>query len=629
MLPRTPRRSYLDWVADKKAGQTSGDCYAVGDILDTAHDVGQLNGTALFGLHGAEPAIFNDYVEVTNGADIAAMPGFHESDWEDEGSKAHYVDLICRWNRHIDRSKFEGERMPWPDIITSDGVSVRTPRFTRALRGGFATPTNLPRGRYEYYEIKPDSPTGQTAGIIKLNRLAELYGPRKYRVRHKPGDFYPEGGTTQIPLPINSALAYLVCVLILRLRLTAVRIFLTVRRPFPGLLLYRVCVEIDTDDKRKQQTLAKALAKHIMAAYVITSIADEKIVQPLLKELGDYRFDGDALPRIRCAFDVVDELRPWTGDLADAMYMRGLAYPGEEWMLCSDEAFYQALVTPPYLGPTVDSLWGALRRQAETWAEFLAGKQGKAALQNEVIFKAEEMRRLAESANPGLKDVADAVLRWMGENKAATIALILLPLVVTAGVAALIEAGVLAGAVLAGELTAVEGTSMAIAGNIGRIAMTESVAGAAISTDVAAVSAFRGFQTVAQVAGQIGGLGTAANTNAIASALPHVGTAARGIAAAAAGITLMTMSTQARAATSGAAQGVTSTPSAGTVIAQHTSGLYLVRPLGTPRGDDLNRRPAKGRLINLREHSEVPAPAGRPEPPARLQARYLGRVVIS
>lgn len=618
-------------MADRKARTTSGNCYAVGDILDTAHDVGQLNGTALFGLHGAEPAIFNDYVETTNGLDIAAMPGFHDSDWEDAGSKSHYVDLMCRWNQHIDRAKFEAERMPWPDIVTSDGVSVRTPKFLKVLRpaGSRVAPPKLPRGRYEYYEIKPDSPTGRAAGIIKLNRLAELYGPLRYRVRHKPGEFYPEGGATEIPLVMTGAFVYLLCVLMLRMRLAAVRVFLTVRRPFPGLLLYKICIEIDIDDERKDQVLAKALAKHIAAAYVITSIADEKIVQPLLKELGDYKFEGDPLPRIRCAFDVVDQLRPWTGDLADAMYMRGIAYPGEEWMICCDEAFYQALITPPYRGPTVDSLWQALRTQAETWAEFLGGKRAKAALQNEVIFKAEEIGRLAESAYPGVKEVADGVLKWMGENKAATIAIILLPLVVTAGVAALVEAGVLAGAVLAGELTAAEGTSLAIAGNVGRIAMTESVAGAALSTDVAAVSAFRGFQTAAQVAAQIGSLGTAANTNAIASALPHVGTVVRGISAAAAGITLMTVSTQARAATSGSSQGATSTPATGTVIAQHTSGLYLVRPLATGRGDDLNPRPGKGKLINLREHSEVPAPTGRPEPPARLSARYLGKVSVS
>lgn len=614
-------------MADAKAGgTTSGNCYSIGEVLDTAHDVGQLNGTALFGLHGAEPAIFTDYVEVTNGASIAAMPGFHESDWEDEGSKTHYVDLMCRWNQHIDRAKFEAERMPWPDIVTSNGVSVHVPVITRALRELGKTPQPR-RGRYEYYEIKPDSPTGLAAGVIKLNRLDALY--KKYRIRHKPGDFYPEHGSTTIALPMTSAFVYLVCVLMLRLKISGLRIYLSVRRPFPGLLLYKICVEIDTDDQRKQQALAKAVAKHLTAAYVITSIADQKIVQPLIKELGDYKFEGDPLPRIRCAFDVIDELKPWTGNLADAMYMRGIAYPGEEWMLCCDEAFYQSLVTPPYLGPTVDSLWDKLRTQAESWAEFLAGKRGKAALQNEVIFKAEQMRQMADSANPGLKDVANIALRWMSENQVATVALILLPLVITAGVAVLVEAGVLAGAVLAGELTAAEGTSMAIAGNVGRIAMTESVASAAISTDVAAVSAFRGFQTVAQVAGQIGGLGTAANTSAVAGALPHVTTAIRGISAAAAGITLMTMSTQARAATSGSSGGATSTPSEGRIIAQHTSGLYLVRPLSTPRGSDLHARPAKGKLINLREHSVVPAPTGKPEAPQRLQARYLGKVVIS
>jgi hypothetical protein len=159
--------------------------------------------------------------------------------------------------------------------------------------------------------------------------------------------------------------------------------------------------------------------------------------------------------------------------------------------------------------------------------------------------------------------------------------------------------------------------------------MTESVTSFAVSSEAATVSAFRGFQTVGQLAGQMGGLGTAANMNAIGSALPQVSQVVKGIAAAAAGITLMTSSTQARAATSGSSQGATTTPATGALIAQHTSGLYLVRALASVRGDTFNPPPAKGKLIDLREHASLPAQPGRPEPSGRMQTRYLGKVVIS
>ncbi|SBT39149.1 hypothetical protein [Micromonospora auratinigra] len=622
---------------------TSGGCFAVGELLDASKDYGQLNGTAIFGLDIAEKVIFEHYVVVTNQAAFLQAV-LDERDWPDHGGKRTYCEMLARHNKHVTVEQLMAERMKWPDIVTHDGVSA--PPVAALINSLILNPGRpggprpaLPRGRYEFYEIKPDSDTGLEAGKEKLADIGRVY--RKYRLPYRPGDYYPPyRPEVKIPLPVNRVFVMLCGTLLARHGITAIRLALKVRRERRGLLLYKICVEMDSEDRRELRTLTKALAKHIMAVYVYC-LAPERF-KDLQRELGDTSFEGDAVPRIRCTFDAIDPLRPFQAGIAEAMFQRGLALPGEQWLLVCDEAAYRQLVPLP--GPTVDTLWDRFRTQAEAWAELLGGKRGVSMLRQDVLVKVEELARLANAAVPGLKEFANAVLRWISDHPYLTVALVVVPVVVTGGLAVAIDAGLLVGGALAAaELSGGELVGVNMIGGLGRTALPQVVVEAGSGAQVAAATASRGaaltFQEVALA--QVGGAGTAANTTstvvpllttAMRAAAPVVKTAA----AAAGGIAVLTFSTQAYAGpsappTPGAApppQTTVTAPDPRHLIAEVTSGVYLVRALAAHRGA---RDAVKGELINIHDYGQTRDATDLstfPERPAPLKVRYLGRVSV-
>ncbi|RKN47661.1 hypothetical protein [Micromonospora endolithica] len=626
------------------ANTTSGGCYTVGELLDASKDRGQLNGTQVFGLDIAEKVIFEHYVTVTN---HAAFPQavLDERDWPDHGGKRNYCEMLARRNKHVTVERLMAERMRWPDIVTHDGVSA--PPIVAIINslvlhpGRPAAPRPaLRRGRHEFYEIKPDSDTGIERGKEKLKDIIRVY--RKFELPYRPGDYYPPyGKNVKIPLPVNRLFAVLCGTLLARHGMTAIRLALHVRRERSGLLLYKICVEMDSDDRRRQQTLSKALAKHILAVYVYC-LAPERF-RDLGQELGDTSYEGDAVPRIRCAFDVIEQLKPFNARIEEAMFQRGLALPGEQWLLVCDEAAYRQLVPLP--GPSVNTLWAQFRRQAEAWAELLGGKQGVTMLRQDVLVKVEEMARLANGVVPGLREFADAVIRWMSAHPYLTVALVVVPVVVTGGLAVAIDAGLLVGGALAAaEISGGEIVGANMIGGLGRAALPQLVVEAGSGTQVAAATASRGvamtFQEVALA--QAGGAGAAANTTsnvvpllttAMKAAAPVVKTAA----AAAGGIAVLTFSTQAYAGTPvppaatpapEQPQTTVTAPDPRHLIAEVTSGVYLVRALAAHRGP---RDAVKGDRINVHDHGQTRADRdlfASPEPPAPLHVRYLGRVTV-
>ncbi|PTA47812.1 hypothetical protein [Micromonospora sp. RP3T] len=624
---------------------TAGGCYRVGELLDAAKDRGQLNGTQIFGLDVAEKVIFEHYVVVTNQAAFAQAL-LDERDWPDSGRKRPYCEMLARRNPHVTVEQLMAERMQWPDIVTHDGVSA--PPIVALVnslllhpgRPGATRPA-LARGRHEFYEIKPDSETGLSRGVEKLTNIVAVY--RKFRLPYRPGAHYPPyDRPMRIPLPVNRAFVALCGTLLARHGITAIRLALQVRRERPGLLLYKICVEMDSADRRALRTLTTALAKHILAVYVYC-LAPHRF-KDLREELGDTSYEGDAVPRIRCAFDVIEPLRPFTARIDEAMFQRGLALPGEQWLLVCDETAYRQLVPLP--GPTVDRLWEQFRRQAETWAELLGGRRGVTLLRQEVLVRIEEMARLANGAVPGLKEFADRVLRWISEHPYLTVALVVVPVVVTGGLAVAIEAGLLAGGALAAaELSGGELVGANMIGGLGRTALPQVVVEAGSGAQVAAATASRGVVTTFQevALAQVGGAGAAANTTSnvvplLTTAMRAAAPVARNAAMAAGGIAVLTFSTQAYAAPSapptaaGADQPQPRTevtaPDPKRLIAEVSSGVYLVRALAAHRGP---RDPVPGELINIHDYGQT-RDAGDlstfPERPAPLKVRYLGRVSV-
>ncbi len=212
---------------------TSGGCYTVGELLDASKDRGQMNGTVIFGLDVAEKVIFEHYVTVTNQA-AYLQAVLDERDWPDHGGKRNYCEMLARRNKHVTVEQLMAERMQWPDIVTHDGVSAPpVASIINALilgpSGATAPRPALPRGRHEYYEIKPDSDTGLERGKEKLKNITAVY--RKFRLPYRPGDYYPPyRPQVSIALPVNRLFVVLCGTLLARHGLIAVRISLNVRR---------------------------------------------------------------------------------------------------------------------------------------------------------------------------------------------------------------------------------------------------------------------------------------------------------------------------------------------------------------------------------------------------------------
>jgi hypothetical protein len=645
-------------------------CYAPAEVLDTSREPGSGIPVAQFGQHVAESAIFEDYVACTNQEPfLTVMLRSNPVDWTDKGSKGEYADFVKARNPRLDRDAFYRATTKWPDIVTHNGFvwppGLPLPRptlLTGALAMGVRAVDIMPRGRFEYYEIKPDSDTGRDDGIGKLAEIEPVMRDPRFRLRYVAGTTYPSPAQTRVDFPYDDVFRKLANDAIRRGRFTSVQVYLAVRRERPGLLLYKLCIELklEDEDEANAEILAKAVAKHLFGTLIATTMP-ERYPETTAK-LGDHSFEGDRVPKIKCRFDVLDALRPWTGRLSETIWSRGLASPGESYYVCCDENFYLNLVGPAYQGPTAESLWRQLRERALLWADVYGGKPATGLLEKEVIVKAEDVARLAMDAFPGLKPLADRIVRWIHEHPYETVAIVMLPLLLTTGLAVAVEAGLIGGALLTGELT---GGEMAMVGGMGRMAAGRVVTTQAFGREAARYAAEETLRAASreaarqgarqaaqqatrqvveqaskrageQIARQVGGkvipFGRAAQqlgTLAKAASLPLVG-----------GSVLMGYSVQARAATTpaagGRAPGAEPQPGGGAavpgtdpegLIADDMSLLYLLRPLATPT---TVQRLVPGALVDLNQIGQTTMASLPPTfPPRRLMAYYLGRVTIT
>ena len=597
-------------------------CFALGEVLSTERQKGTTIQVTDFGRHVAETVIFEHYVECTNQQTfLESILDPDSPDWTDKGAKGEYADYIKLRNPRIDRDAFFKATGQWPDIVTHNGYSwppgvpmkpptkqsIALPK--QALAGGLAT-----RGRYEYYEIKPDSVSGRDDGIEKLADIWRVMGDPRFGLRYQPGTTYPSPRSVRIEMPTDSIFRKEVVDLQRRFpSISKVSLHMQVRRDVPGLLLYRLCIDIviEDDNENRAEVMAKSVAKHLYATLLATNMPER------YPELGatDHRFDGDRIPRIRCRFDVIEQLKPWQERLSEVIWSRGLAYPGEQFYLCCDERFYLNLVGPGYVAPTAERLWQSMRDRAKTWAEVYGGKAGAALVEKEVLLRAEDIARMALSAYPGLKPMADDIVRWIDLHPYETVAIIMLPFLITAGVAAAVELGVIGGTAAFGEIVA--GETLQTAGTLGtRFVMNETTMAQAVPAQVARAGAFRGATTIPAVAKQVA-QATGAKVIPITRALQKVAplTKAAGFPLVG-GAVLMGYSVQAHAATN-----------PDQVVADDMSWLYLVKPLATSPG---NEKLVPGRAVDLNRIGRTRMAEQIPEyPPRRLDAYYLGKVTVS
>lgn len=622
----------------------AGDCYAVGDVLSSRKERGLQLGTGLLGKIVEHP-IVADYLKETHNivaphgtatAAAAAIALLLDRDWWDASvSKTPYLKALLHWHPELPESVILAMNPTRPDILTHNG-----PSYTKL--GVLAR-----QNRNEYYEIKSDSPAGENDGDEDLAKIKKFFDDLrktyKLKTAYKPGTSYPRHPSKEkrIPLPLNREFVNLAAVFLRRHGIAKMEAYIAVRLSKPGLLQYKLCFEFETGDRRKQQSLASAAAKHMSAAYVVTNYPER--FAAVEKELGDYRYEGDKFPRIRCVFDVVPELSPLTKSLEEMIFMRGIAYPGDELLLFCDEAYYWELLAMRPYGTAY--VWQQALALAKKWVSYAPGSPGWALVQP-WVDKAEAIGAEIKTKFPYHVDFADAVIEYGRHNPFELIAIVALPVILTAGVAIALEAGLLGGIVLAeGALTE---TSASTVGGLGRVAMAEDVAAQLISQPVARGAGARALMSAEEVAQRIGGMAPAANdVAAIARVVsgPTLRTTVKltaGLGAAATyllGVNVRTAYAQPTTSTvtEKPNQQVVISPKS-KVIAEACSRLLAVTPLAAPRNTTIPLM--KGKSFNLHNYAPTtPLDAKlangiipnledfNPPPPASMV--YLGRVKIS
>jgi len=345
----------------------SGGCYAIGGLFSKE----RVTGTPLIvGLIGkiVESPIVLDYLRETHqfpgpATAVMAITLVLDMDFVDLSlSKKPYLEALVRWHSELPREQIEAMNPTRPDILTRNGLR-------------FGQGKIVSRDRNEYYEIKSDSPTGESDGDNDLAYIKQFFRDlrKKYKLKttYVPGETYPSNPLKEkrLPLPLNRDFVNLASVLLRRYALTKLECSLLVRRSKPGLLQYKICFEFESDDKRRQTVLARAIAKVLAAAYVVTTVP-WRFPQAEL-ELGEHSLEGDPLPRIRCQFDVIPDLMPLTKSIEDLIFMRGIGYRETNCCCFAMRAITGACLPntlsarPPYGGkPRLRSRPGSITRRA-------------------------------------------------------------------------------------------------------------------------------------------------------------------------------------------------------------------------------------------------------------------------
>jgi hypothetical protein len=501
----------------------NGECFAPAEILDTTRTPGQPLPVSLIG-KPAERSIERDYLNETRDSlpleVLRLLKGIKspQTDWFDQGGLlAPYIEAMRTNYPGVSQSDLEAYFRELAK--TEDGFGIPDILTFNGLTGIIAL--QLPvRGRHEYYEIKPGSENGERDGRTKLRVIPKPH--RKFKMDYKPGTTYPREVVKHVRPIMLSAFVHIVKVLMRQYGIRTVRVYLRVTRAAPGLLLYKLCIDLALEGESKHRVaLTKALAKTVYAAYVVVHNEERfrpKVIEELKKQIGDFN-----LPRVACKFDLPQPLQKHKPAFEAAIVGRGLGLPGETYMLCADEEFYRVVLQPPtpdYIG----QLWSAILQSAEF--KVLSG-----GLPPEIIWQGikpyvlpkGETGRILQVLFPLLKDLANRALDWMIQHPYQTLALIAVPMVLTAGATLLLAPALaaaevsFAGAAAAAASVTIEST--ATGGSLLGVMAAEEALLATTSTARAASV----LMEAAQLSGALsnaGGAGAAANDIAwIASGL--------------------------------------------------------------------------------------------------------------
>jgi hypothetical protein len=346
-------------------------------------------GASKLGL-SIEGAIASDYLHAT-GASILPGGVGPITDFFDTGVQGDYIKMLVERhapdiNERVLRadSRKQGA-LPVPDISTYLGRFL-PPRILAVDDKGRRTED---RSRNEYYEIKPNSDTGERDGRDKLEKIPDSYKRYGLSQVYKAGTIYPAASPTYIPLTWNEAFEYLRLVFMVshNLRQCDIDLQLIQRPDAPGLLLYALRIRLGLDTELLKAE-ARVLAAGICVAFaacaaagaleLAAGIVGAAVAESLLEAAKHLEGQLEPEPRFRYApqhprgpridpsvkpefetpeplpeleLEPDDErtlqnelLPPWQKGLAAAVLGRGFLLPRKKLDVYCDEDFFQNIV---------------------------------------------------------------------------------------------------------------------------------------------------------------------------------------------------------------------------------------------------------------------------------------------
>lgn len=317
-----------------------------------------------FALRIIEMPIIHDYLAKTNGIPVEVVNHVpDEQDWWDTVNRRSYAWVLS--TRHKKKPSFDdvmGVDVQWPDISTYDGPWISL------LGSGGVVSRRRGHGRHEMYEIKPNNKQGLRDALNKLRNVERSYGDFKIAGIYQRGAVYPLAGRTTIqlqPFYLN-AFMYLVNLAFKPLGVTVQKLSIEVERPEAGVLLYKICVDLDGADRYQpdsQFLLANFAVRLLLevdneyqpiavreaaTAYANALVPDDPAVDPRRVEPVFAGRDLRKTPYLTLStVSMAGELAPRLGEIRDAMYSRLMGTPGDRYLLCADAAWYEQNVRRP------------------------------------------------------------------------------------------------------------------------------------------------------------------------------------------------------------------------------------------------------------------------------------------
>jgi hypothetical protein len=330
-----------------------------------------------------EQMVLRDYLRDTSRVPPHPFerPAVTIENWWDTGNQQHYKEILLLRHKQIDEGGLRRmRRLRVPDLSTwlseyrhnSVGIQGYTGR------------------RSEYYEVKPDSVWGEVAGIEKLFIIGENNSDLAL-TEYRLGTWYPEPsgpsrvGKAEIQFTSYGYVLAGFQYSLRRLERAAKRArvalkigtpFIEIERRREGLLLYLLCVELEVDfdgeeaiAKKVMSRLYKALTTNMQEQQRLFELQFVDTLVPTSRDhkprpprpidpitatvLRSIEIEEQYLAR---EINMIDELRPSVNTLAQTLFSRLRGLPGERYIICSDETYYNDEIKAPNRQRMIDRM---------------------------------------------------------------------------------------------------------------------------------------------------------------------------------------------------------------------------------------------------------------------------------